>query len=129
MMAPRPPRIPTPRPPCPTTSTWQRTNRPHCSHDPHESPFRAHRFYERSIRASSPCSWLLLRRVHDEPVEVVGHRDLAGQPAGRAPVGHAEVEHGVLEVTRLTDPLGELGRDVDVAGGARHVAAALPDDA
>src|SRR6266498_25273 len=50
-------------------------------------------------------SWLLRRRVHDEPVQVVGQLDLAGQPAGRASVGHAEVEHGVLEVARLTDAL------------------------
>src|SRR4029079_7213341 len=56
-------------------------------------------------------------------------RNLAGQPAGVAPVCHTEVEQVVLHVVRASDARGELVIDVHMARGAAAVATTFPDDA
>src|SRR5262250_1430494 len=76
----------------------------------------------------TPSSRLPLRRAHHEPVELVGHLDLAGQARVR-PYVVAEVEHVLLHRRRLAHRLAPCRIDMHVAGGTGAGAAAFRLDA
>src|SRR3954452_16500071 len=67
--------------------------------------------------------------VDGEPVELGRHLDLAGEPAGLAPIVDAHLEEVLLDLVRLTDEGHVLLAHEDVARPARGIAAALTDDA
>src|SRR5579864_2036457 len=67
--------------------------------------------------------------MHDEPLHLGAHHQLAAEPAVRAALAGGEFEHLVLGVLHLWSA-GEIGLlDIDVAGGAHRRAAAFGDDA
>ena len=99
-----------------------------------EAPSR----FERKVRAGGRgcrrvgaglAQILLLRHPHDQPVEVVGDPQLAGQPALRRVGLPGEVEHVLLHRLPRRQPVDPGGVDVDVAGRAGAGAAAVGLDA
>src|SRR5208283_1129140 len=63
------------------------------------------------------ASPLFGRRRHDEAVELFAHLDLAREPRIR-PDLEGEVEHVLLHLGGLADPLRPVLRHIDVAGRA-----------
>src|SRR6266478_6047726 len=79
--------------------------------------------------AAPILSVLALRHANDQSIELLAHRDLAGQPRIRFPLG-GKAEHARLLRSRHRSPgLVEPRRiDIDVAGGAGALAAAIGVD-
>src|SRR5690606_16584351 len=87
---------------------------------------RAKRRY--GIRNGRPTERLLLHRyAHDQPVQRVGERHLAGQPAGRLAI-LGEVEHLVFDAVGLAGRRDPVRVHIDMAGRAGTTAAAFGDD-
>src|SRR5205814_10260087 len=85
----------------------------------------------RSHRRASSAegrSGLTFGRRHDQPVELVGDLDLAGQTRVRAHV-EAEIEHVFFHRRRADDLLEAGFVDLDMAGRAGTGAAAFGFDA
>src|SRR5437588_2638840 len=76
-----------------------------------------------------PASDLRLWQIDDETVELGGRDQLAAQPTVRLALTRSEFEHRLL-VVRLGRRAIELVRlNIDMTGGAHHLAAALGNDA